>query len=204
MREDNNSWPTKDFNSSPQAINFKNHEIVCFSKATHRTFARWYSLFHPFKSAHLRHDLSFERLATHAFDSYYVSDIYNRNTEIFTSIITKTYEIFSNQYKYSDLAQDLLANNIQRYILENQDIEPIDFRQNSRVKEKLKSDLSPLKDKMTINNDEINDLMLAIWNAYLKFRIMGKHTEVSHQIYSIEFSEQLTLIPFIPKKTDVW
>ncbi len=169
-----------------------------------------YMFFSPFKVARYRKVL---------LGDYYVGEFDNESFAAISpcseinltqdnvqDICAKAYEIFITEYQQRDFAQEIIINAIERYDFGELPRFKHDFRLDGKVKSILKEQLSAMKDRYSISDLAMNTLMLATWDAFIKFKVNKGYEMIaySHNL-KIKCKQKLTFEPYSESEVkNVW
>lgn len=89
------------------------------------------------------------------------------------------YRIFRTKYTNEDFQEKIIANKISLNKNNKTPIYNFDFRLDTDLKTLLKGKLSILKNKHSISDDLMNMLVMATWDAFIKFKANHGHEMIS-------------------------
>lgn len=167
-----------------------------------------FTFFHPFKVEEYRRSLNiyYRSISSYGFEDECLEACLLEKVDLVQKIISISYGIFRDAYRQKDFEGELLQHVIETYRFSKESVLAHDFRDNKSVKCRLKESLSDLKNEGNIADEEMNALMVATWDAFVKFKIFGSH-EIESRHYKFKITSLDKIIIELNKSSvpeDVW
>lgn len=150
------------------ALSFFNRENPIF-------FTSAFMLFRPFRVEKFRQIYVEDFQGDHYFDSFENSGMRKLWLDLnsFKEITTMAYNFFIQSYYHRDFPKEVLINVIEVY--EFNRLKPRfnhDFRKDKKIKSKLKKNMSTLKEKYCVSDDDMNAIVKQYGTHTLSFGSM--------------------------------
>ncbi|WGV98032.1 hypothetical protein QF117_04240 [Vibrio sp. YMD68] len=147
-------------------------------------------LLSPFKVAKYRKLFINNYIGDFHYDTFDRAPI---RMDLLEKIVSIAYSIFIDHYRGRNFQEELLFNEIEVHEFNSSKRFKHDFREDEILKNKLKENLSKLKEEHLVSDEKMNKLLVAIWAGFLKYRIVGVYTElIYHDSIKVTWSKSVT------------